>query len=170
MSGDLAIIRGIPLAEEPGLGPLTLPGFLAEVRDRFGPREALVMFEGAAATGRWTYDDLWERAQEVARALIAGGLGKGEYVGVLMTNRLEWVSSCFGVALAGGVTVGLSTFSTAEELEQLLALSGVSVLLFERMSPARISPRCCGSWSRRWPRRHRAGWLRRNFPTFGASP
>ena len=38
---DLAIIRGIPLEEEPGLGALTLPGFLAEVCERFGPREAL---------------------------------------------------------------------------------------------------------------------------------
>ncbi len=129
---ELAIIHGIPLDEEPGLGALTLPGFLAEVRERFGPREALVAFEGHAATGRWTYDELWERSMEVARALIACGLGKGEYVGVLMTNRLEWVSSCFGISLAGGVAVGLSTFSTSDELGELLRLSGVSVLLFER--------------------------------------
>ncbi|MGE3692849.1 MAG: class I adenylate-forming enzyme family protein [Novosphingobium sp.] len=132
MSGDLAIIHGTPLEEEPGLGALTLPGFLAEVCGRYGPREALVMFEGDAASARWTYDELWTRSMEVAQALIASGLGKGEYVGVLMTNRLEWVASCFGIAMAGGVTVGLSTFSTPEELEKLLELSGVSVLLFER--------------------------------------
>ncbi len=120
MSEQPAIIRGVPLEEEPGLGALTLPGFLAEVRERYGPREALVTFEGDAATARWTYDELWERANEVARALIACGLGKGEYVGMLMTNRLEWVSSCFGIAMAGGVAVGLSTFSTPDELEALL--------------------------------------------------
>ena len=132
MLDDLAIIRGIALENEPGLGALTLPGFLHEVCDRYGPREALVMFEGHAATARWTYDELWARSMEVARALVGCGLGKGEYVGILMTNRLEWVSSCFGIALAGGVAVGLSTFSTAEELETLLRLSGLSMLLFER--------------------------------------
>ncbi len=90
------------------------------------------MFEGDAASARWTFDDLWQRSNEVARALIASGLGKGEYVGILMTNRLEWVSGCFGIALAGGVAVGLSTFSTADELAELLRMSGLSVLLFER--------------------------------------
>ncbi len=49
-----------------------------------------------------------------------------------MTNRLEWVASCFGISLAGGTVVGLSTFSTPAELEYLLKSSGVSILLFER--------------------------------------
>ncbi len=89
-------------------------------------------FEGDAATGRWTYDELWQRSMQVARSLVGLGLGKGERVGILMTNRLEWVSSCFGISMAGGVAVGLSTFSTAEELDTLIALSGVSALLFER--------------------------------------
>ncbi len=133
MSGsDLAIIHGIPLEEEPGLGSLTLPGFLAEVCERYGPREALVMFEGHGASGRWTYDELWARSMEVARALVACGVGKGEFVGILMTNRLEWVSAMFGIAMAGGVGVGLSTFSTPEELEKLLQMSAVSTVLFER--------------------------------------
>jgi fatty-acyl-CoA synthase len=127
-----AIIKGIPLDEEPGLGALTLPGFLDEVVARHGPREALVMFEGESATARWTYDELRRRALEVARALVAAGLARGEPVGILMTNRLEWVASCFGIAIAGGLVVGLSTFSTRDELAQLLAMSGVSVLLFER--------------------------------------
>ena len=64
----LAIIRGVPLEDEPGLGALTLPGFLAEVCERYGEREALVMFEGDAATARWTYAELWERSSDVARA------------------------------------------------------------------------------------------------------
>ena len=132
MMQDLAIIRGISLEEEPGLGALTLPGFLAEVRELYGPREALVLFEGNAATARWTYEELWQRSMEVARALVACGIGKGERIGILMTNRPEWVASFFGIALAGGVAVGLSTFSTPGELEALLRAGDVSVLMFER--------------------------------------
>jgi fatty-acyl-CoA synthase len=81
---------------------------------------------------RWSYADLWDHAMEVARALVACGVGKETRVGVLMTNRPEWLSSVFGVSLAGGVAVGLSTFSTPAELDQLLKASAVSVLLLER--------------------------------------
>ena len=129
---DLAIIHGTPLEEEQGLGALTLPGFLAEVRERFGPREALVMHRPGAAPMRWTYDDVWERSHEIARGLIACGMGKGTRIGILMTNRPEWLSSFFGITLAGGVAVGLSTFSTPVELGALLRESAISVLLFER--------------------------------------
>jgi acyl-CoA synthetase (AMP-forming)/AMP-acid ligase II len=81
---------------------------------------------------RWSYAELWDRAMAVARSLVAAGVGKDSRVGVLMTNRPEWLSACFGVSLAGGVAVTLSTFSTAAELEHLLQASGVGVLLFER--------------------------------------
>jgi len=38
-----SIVKGIPLSEEPGLGALTLPGFLSEVTARFADCEALVL-------------------------------------------------------------------------------------------------------------------------------
>jgi fatty-acyl-CoA synthase len=75
---------------------------------------------------------LWERSALVARALVASGVGKDGRVGILMTNRPEHLAAAFGAALAGGVIVELNTFSTAPELEHLLATSGASVLLFER--------------------------------------
>jgi fatty-acyl-CoA synthase len=130
--GDLAIERGIPLAEDPGLGALTLGGFLREVCERHGPSEALVFHHPDGRPESWSYDEVWARANAVARALIACGTGKDSRVGVLMTNRLEWVSSAFGIALAGGTVVGLSTFSTPAELGHLLNASGISVLLFEQ--------------------------------------
>lgn len=127
----LSIVSGPPLSEEPGLGALTLSGWLREVTERSGAREALVMHEAGGVT-RWTYNDLWERANEVARALIACGVGKGTRVGVLMTNRPEFLSAVFGTALAGGVATTFSTFSTSAELEHLLHASACSVLLLER--------------------------------------
>ena len=126
-----SIIKGIPLDQEPGIGALTLPGFLREVTRRFADREALVLHTPDGAV-RWTYAMLWDRALTVARALRACGAGKDSRVGILMTNRPEWVAAFFGVGLAGGVAVALSTFSTAPELEYLLQASGVSILLFER--------------------------------------
>ncbi len=90
------------------------------------------MWRNADGVTRWTYAQLWERAIEVARALRACGLGKDGRVGVLMTNRPEWLAAVFGTSLAGGVAVTLSTFSTLPELDYLVRASAVSVLLFER--------------------------------------
>ncbi|MFW0796679.1 AMP-binding protein [Gordonia sp. CPCC 205515] len=126
-----SVATGPALDDEPGLGALTLSGFLREVTQAYGDREALVM-RTPTGTVRWSYTDLWERSIEVARALRELGVGKDSRVGVLMTNRAEWLSAVFGTSLAGGVAVTLSTFSTPTELDHLLRVSGVSVLLFER--------------------------------------
>lgn len=127
----LSIVHGIPLSEEQGIGPLTLGGFIREVTQRYGPAEAAVIHLDDRVE-RWTYNDLWDRSFEVARALIACGVGKGTRVGILATNRLEFLSSSFGTALAGGVAMTVSTFSTPAELETVLQMGGCSVLLLER--------------------------------------
>jgi fatty-acyl-CoA synthase len=126
-----SIARGIPLAEEPGIGALTIGGYLREVAARYGPAEALVLRSGEMRIS-WSYDDLLARSLEVARALIACGAGKDARVGILMTNRPEFLAALFGISLAGGVPVALSTFSTAPELGYMLKASQVSVLLFEQ--------------------------------------
>jgi acyl-CoA synthetase (AMP-forming)/AMP-acid ligase II len=128
----LSIVHGSPLSDEPGLGALTLPGYLREVTQKYGPREALVMHHPDGAVERWSYDQLWANAMAIARSLVAVGVGKDTRVGVLMTNRPEWISAVFGVTLAGGVATTISTFSTPMELEQIVQMSGVSTLLFER--------------------------------------
>ncbi len=127
---SLSIVQGIPLKDEPGMGSLTIPGYLREVTSRYGKSEAVVMYSHDGVE-RWSYETLWQKSFEVAKALIACGVGKGSRVGVMMTNRLEYLSAVFGTGLAGGVSVALSTFSTPAELEHLLSASEASVLLFD---------------------------------------
>jgi fatty-acyl-CoA synthase len=132
----LSIVHGPPLSAEPWLGALTIPGYLREVTTRFGEREALV-HRSANGIERWNYTTLWERSVEAARALAACGVGKDSRVGILMTNRPEFLSALFGTALAGGVAVALNTFSTPLELEHLIRQSGISILLFEHRVAAK---------------------------------
>lgn len=112
----------------------TLGGFLNEVALQFGPREALALSDVLRGGSRvsWTYADLQARSRDMAMALIAAGLGKGERVGILIGNRPEFVAALFGTALAGGVAVPLSTFATRDELDLLLRSSNVSYLLIQR--------------------------------------
>ncbi|MCJ2180862.1 class I adenylate-forming enzyme family protein [Novosphingobium album (ex Hu et al. 2023)] len=127
----ISVAKGIPLSEEPGLGTLTVSGWLREVTGQFGPREALVQPRPDGSTERWTYADLWDRSMEVARSLVACGLGKGDRVGILATNRAEFISAFLGTVLAGGTAAPLSTFSTPGELDQLIMASCCSVLIVE---------------------------------------
>lgn len=127
----VSLVHGIPLAEEPGMGVLTLPGWFREVTERHSGREAIVQPRPDGTTERWTYDELWLRAMAVAQALVASGTAKGTRVGILMTNRAEFIASFFGAALAGCVATPLSTFSTPAELDVLLSASCASVLLIE---------------------------------------
>ena len=128
---SVSLVRGIPLAAEPGIGSLTIPGYLREVCERYPLAEALVIHHASGVVERWSYRDLWERSVTVAKALVDAGAGKDSRVGILMTNRPEYLSAVFGTALAGGVAVALSTFSTPAELAHLIAVSGISTLLFE---------------------------------------
>lgn len=127
----LSIIHGRPLSDEEGQGAHTIAGYLKEVTDRFAEREAVV-FHTDKGVMRWSYAELWQHAMEVARALIASGVNKDSRVGILMTNRPEYLAAVFGTALAGGAVVALNTFSTPTELEHLLKVSCVTTLLFER--------------------------------------
>ncbi|WP_372780768.1 class I adenylate-forming enzyme family protein [Litorivivens sp.] len=129
--GNQSLVKGIPLSEEEGVGALTLGSFLKEVSTRYADCEAAVMRTGDSAQ-RWSYKDLWNDSVRLARALVAKGVTKGTRVGILATNRYEFLTSTFGTALAGGVATTMNTFSTAAELEILLESSACSVLLFER--------------------------------------
>ncbi|MEZ5737226.1 MAG: class I adenylate-forming enzyme family protein [Novosphingobium sp.] len=130
VADGLSIVRGIPLSEEQGIGALTLGGYVREIAQRYGSKEAAVIWLDGEAT-RWSYDDLLARSMEVARALVACGVGKGSRVGILMTNRLEFLSSLFGTALAGGVATTISTFYTPSELDEVFKAAGCSVMLVE---------------------------------------
>ena len=131
VADGLSIVRGIPLAEETGIGPLTMGRYVREIARLYGPREAATIKLGEQAE-RWTYDDLLAKSLEVAKALLAAGTGKGTRVGILVTNRLEFLSCTFGAALAGCVANPISTFFTSTELDEVLRQSGCSVLLLER--------------------------------------
>ena len=129
-------LQGIPVADEL-LGPLTLGEFLRKVcRDNSG-KEALVFYPPSAAIVRRTYAEVWREATLVARALIARGVTKETRVGLLATNRPEWITAMFGIALAGGTCVLLSTFAKGPELEYALRVGDVTLVIFERSVLAR---------------------------------
>src|SRR5512139_1003864 len=106
---------GIPLSEETGIGALTLSRLIADVGEQFAHREAISWQDLDGISRHWTYAELVRASKAVASSLVALGLSKGTRVGILISNRPEWLFSLFGAAMAGAVTVALNTFSTRDE-------------------------------------------------------
>jgi fatty-acyl-CoA synthase len=67
-----------------------------------------------------SYAALADAAARVAGKLRADGMRRGDRVGLLSNNRLEWLEVYFGAAALGAVLAPFSTWSTAAELEFLL--------------------------------------------------
>jgi fatty-acyl-CoA synthase len=76
-----------------------------------------------------TYRDLADGAGRIGAALRAHGIGRGDRVGILVDNRLEWLEACFGASALGAVAVPFSTWSKPGELAYLLAHSEVDALI-----------------------------------------
>jgi len=76
-----------------------------------------------------TYAALRARADELARALLAVGIARGDRVALLLPNRPEWLIAAFASAKVGGITVGISTFSTPRELAWTLEHAQAAALI-----------------------------------------
>jgi fatty-acyl-CoA synthase len=102
----------------------TIPLLMQEQAKRFASHEALV-----DGTRRYTYAQLLDEANCVARGLIALGVKRGDRVAILMGNRSEWLLTFLAIQQIGAVSVGLNTWSTARELEYTLSHAEVSCLV-----------------------------------------
>jgi acyl-CoA synthetase (AMP-forming)/AMP-acid ligase II len=65
----------------------------------------------------------------LARALLAAGIGKGDHVGILMPNSVEWAVAWFATTRIGAVAVPLNTFYKATELAWTARHSDLKAIL-----------------------------------------
>ena len=110
----------VPLLEE------TIPDNLDATVARFGDREALV---DVVEDVRWTYREFADRTVELARALLASGVGKGDRVGIWAPNCAEWTLTQYATARIGAILVNINPSYRTHELEYVLKQAGISFLV-----------------------------------------
>ncbi len=71
-----------------------------------------------------------EKANRFANLLLERGVRKGDKVGILLMNCLEWLPIYFGILKTGALAVPLNFRYTAEEIKYCLDLAEVDVLMF----------------------------------------
>ncbi len=102
----------------------SLPVMLRTLAERYGPRELLVVGDR-----RVRYAQAEAGSAELARGLLAEGIGKGTRVGLLLPNGPEWVLAWLAAARIGALVVPINTFSRARELGFVLRHADVDTLL-----------------------------------------
>jgi fatty-acyl-CoA synthase len=89
---------------------------------------------------RYTYRQLAERSWQLANALRAAGLGKGDRVATLVPNSQAMLEAHFGVPAAGGILVAVNTRLASLEIEYILEHSGARYLLLDSELEALVAP------------------------------
>jgi fatty-acyl-CoA synthase len=87
-------------------------GALLDDLARARPDAEAVVFRGE----RLSRAALRAHVDDVARALLALGVSRGDRVAVLLPNRPEWLITAFAAAKLGAPLVAISTFSTPREI------------------------------------------------------
>ena len=113
--------------DTPLLG-VTVGQLLDTAARRWPDNDALIVVDQGV---RWNWRELRERARDFAAGLIALGLQPGERVGMLATNRAEWLVAQFGTARAGLVLVNINPAYRTPELEYALQKVGCRALVSE---------------------------------------
>jgi fatty-acyl-CoA synthase len=112
----------------PPLRGLTVPAVLDSAARCWPDKEALVVVDRDI---RWSWRELRDRARAFAAGSLASGLEPGDRVGMLATNRAEWLVVQFGTAYAGLILVNINPGYRAAELEYALNKAGCKALITE---------------------------------------
>ena len=92
----------------------------------YGDREALV----EVATGRrWSYTDLDDEVNALARGLLAAGIEKGDRVGVWAPNCAEWTITQYATAKVGAILVNVNPSYRTHEFAYAVRQSRMRMLV-----------------------------------------
>ncbi|MFF3944708.1 AMP-binding protein [Streptomyces sp. NPDC001902] len=78
---------------------------------------------------RWTYAAFGAAVDDVARGLLAKGVGKGDRVGIWAVNCPEWVLVQYATARIGAIMVNINPAYRVHELAFVLDQAGIEVLV-----------------------------------------
>jgi long-chain acyl-CoA synthetase len=110
--------------------PITIPELFRQTALRHSRRVALRQKK----FGLWrniTWREYHERVRWVAQALLELGMQPGDKVAIIGENSPEWVIIDLGILMAGGVTVGIYTTNSWEQIEYIVTHAGCRFLFAE---------------------------------------
>lgn len=110
-------------------GPAYVPSLantLKSAVERFPDTEFLVQ-----GTRRLTFRQTEEESAKLAKGLLAMGIGKGTRVGLLMSNKPDWVVIFLAATRIGALVVTMSTFYQPPEVNWAVEFHDIDTLIIE---------------------------------------
>ena len=104
----------------------TLPAMLRQAAERFGERPLLEI-----AGGTWRHRDAIAAVSCRAGALRAAGIGRGERVALMCSNRLEQLETFLACGWIGAIAVPINTAAMGPQIDYYLTNSGASLFVIE---------------------------------------
>ena len=102
----------------------TLPQFLFKASQNY-PKHPAMIFYGR----RWTYQQLEEKSNQFANALIKMGIRKGDRVALMLPNCPQYIIGFYGCLKAGAIVVQTNPLYVERELEEQLNDSGAETIV-----------------------------------------
>jgi fatty-acyl-CoA synthase len=114
------------MTTSPWVDGLTFAQVLAATAARHGGNDAVVFPQ---LGHRRTYAEFHAEVREVAKALLALGVERGEHVGIWATNWPQWLLAQFAVAHIGAVLVNINPAYRSHELEYVVNQADIITLI-----------------------------------------
>ena len=110
----------------------TLPQLIRAAAAAYGEDVAFTLKAGEGAEESITFAELDRRSSELARGLIARGVGKGTRIGFIHGNGPSFAVVFAAIARIGAIAVPISTFIKSNELVRVLRQSDITGLIMQR--------------------------------------
>ncbi|MFN8019348.1 MAG: class I adenylate-forming enzyme family protein [Acidimicrobiales bacterium] len=114
------------MAAAPHFPPFTPTSgtLVRECAARWGDKDFVVLGDQ-----RLSYAEADARSAQLAKGLLASGLGKGSRIGLLAPNSPEWVVAWLAATRMGAVVAMLNTYNKAPELRRVVRHADLHTLL-----------------------------------------
>ncbi|MFF2552804.1 amino acid adenylation domain-containing protein [Nocardia sp. NPDC058058] len=120
---------------------ITLPGLLTRAA-AYDPDACAMRCE----SGALSYRELGQRANQLARRLIALGIGPEDIVAVALPRSPEWVVAVCAIAHSGAAYLPVDPNAPAERIEHMLADSGAALGITTDRRRADLPALAGGGW------------------------
>ena len=116
-------------------GDFSIPYDLSWIGDWAGRRALLTPNKEAIYDNiekkRYTYEDLNNRANKIAKVLLNYGISKGDRVALFSSNKLECIDLFLATGKIGAILVPYNIRLSIEELEYLMKKISPSLIFYE---------------------------------------
>jgi len=107
----------------------TIPELFNSICDRLGDSKAAYMYKVDGEWNSLSFTQLRDKVESFALALMELGIHKGDRVGLVSENRIEWIISSLAINAIGAVDVPIFPILTSKQEEYIFTNCSASAII-----------------------------------------